>query len=118
MSTKVRVVNLEGRVTLATVEKLQERLRKQIDEKPVVLASLSQTDEIDLAGVQLLYAARRYAVEHGKEFHLTGSVPERVARTLFESGFVPIVLRDGKELDESLHEFAAQSDDAEEREDA
>lgn len=105
MSTKVKVVNLQGSVTLSTVESLSQMLRDSIDEKPMVLASLSQTEDIDLAGVQLLYAARRYARAAGKAFHLTGSVPEVIAMRLFRSGFVSSVIRDGKQLDEELHEF-------------
>lgn len=105
MSTKVKVVNLSGSLTLSTVPDLKDELLSGIDEKPLVYASLSKSDEIDLAGIQLLYAARRYALSQDKEFHLTGTVPEAIAERLYRSGFVSRIVREGKELDEELHEF-------------
>ena len=105
MSTKVSVVNLHGDITVSRVPELQELLRTHIDAKPMVVASLSQAEEIDLAGVQLLYAARRYAARQDKRFELTGTVPEAVATRLFRTGFVSTVVRDGKELTAQLHEF-------------
>jgi anti-anti-sigma regulatory factor len=77
--------------------------------EPTVLVSLTQAVDIDLFGVQLLYAARRHAERTGREFHLTGAVPEAIARRLYESGFVASVVRDGKELDRLLHEFHTDS---------
>lgn len=120
MSTKVKVVNLAGSVTLSTVPDLKEKLLSSIDEKPLVYASLSQAEEIDLSGIQLLYAARRYALSKGKEFHLTGAVPETIAERLFRSGFISRLAREGKELDEGLHEFGTPggNSDSEESHDA
>ncbi|MDA3948878.1 MAG: STAS domain-containing protein [Spirochaeta sp.] len=105
MSTKVSVVNLHGHVTVSAVPEFQELLRARIDTTALVVASLSQAEEIDLAGVQLLYSARRYAAAQGKRFELTGSVPEAIAERLFHGGFVSSIVRDGKELNRQLHEF-------------
>lgn len=105
MSTKVSVVNLHGHITVSAVPEFQELLRTRIDTTPLVVASLSQAEDIDLAGVQLLYSARRYAGTQGKRFELTGSVPEVIAQRLFHGGFVSSVIRDGKELNGQLHEF-------------
>lgn len=108
MSTKVKVVNLSGEVVLSTLEEHRARIVAALNERSTVLASLSQTEDIDLFGVQLLYAARRYADQKGREFHLTGEVPEPVARRLYETGFSGSVLRDGRELDQQLHEFGTK----------
>jgi len=105
MSANVKIVNLEGSITLPSIEQHRTVLHEQIEASPVVLVSLSRSDEIDLAGVQLLYAARRYASSLNHEMHITGSVPEAVAERLYRSGFTPSVIRDGKELDRDLHEF-------------
>lgn len=105
MSTKVSVVNLYGHVTVSAVPEFQKLLQARIDSTALVVASLSQAEEIDLAGVQLLYSARRYAALQGKRFELTGSVPEVIANRLFHGGFVSAVVLDGKELNKQLHEF-------------
>lgn len=107
MSDKIKVVNLVGEVVLSTVPAHRRRIEEALQERSTVLASLSQVEDIDLFGVQLLYAARRYAEGANKAFHLTGEVPELVARRLYETGFVDTVVRDGRELDRSLHEFGS-----------
>ncbi|MFW5693717.1 MAG: STAS domain-containing protein [Alkalispirochaeta sp.] len=116
MSDKVKVVNLVGEVVLSTIQNHRARIQDALHERSTVLASLSQVEDIDVFGVQLLYAARRHAQSVGKAFHLTGEVPELVARRLHETGFVDTVVRDGRELDRSLHEFGSAPQ--EEREDA
>ncbi|MCG8478642.1 MAG: STAS domain-containing protein [Spirochaetales bacterium] len=105
MSTKVKVVNLTGDVVLSTVEHHRSALLENFEENEIVLVSLSQTREIDLFGIQLLYAAKRYARRLGKEFHLTGAVPDDVSHRLWEAGFTDEVIHDGRELDNRLHEF-------------
>lgn len=105
MNTKVKVVNLDGDITLPGAEKAMTRIREAIDEKPMVLLSLSQATDIDLAGVQVIYAARRYAIKKDRSFHITGAVPEKIARRLDHAGFVHGVFLDGRDLDSRLIEF-------------
>lgn len=105
MSDKIKVVNLVGEVVLSTLADHRTRINAALSERSKVFASLTQVEDIDLFGVQLLYAARRYAERLNKEFHLTGDVPECVARRLHVTGFVDSVIRDGRELDRHLHEF-------------
>lgn len=109
MSTTVKVVNLAGELVRSTVEAQRETLREAIDSQPRVLASLTQVEDIDLYGVQLLYAARAYADRQDRGFALTGDVTERVAVRLYESGFVSSILRDGPSLDAALHGYGAAS---------
>lgn len=108
MSDKVKVVNLVGEVVLSTVADHRARITEALNHRSKVFVSLSQVEDIDLFGVQLLYAARRYAERLDKEFHLNGEVPELVARRLHETGFVETVVRDGRELDRQLHEFGRE----------
>lgn len=105
MSTSVKVVNLAGELVRSTVEDQRELLRNAIDAQPRVLASLTQVTDVDLYGVQLLYAARSYAERNGRDFSLTGDVSETVAVRLYEAGFVSSILRDGPSLDQALHGF-------------
>ncbi|MFP4211689.1 MAG: lipid asymmetry maintenance protein MlaB [Alkalispirochaeta sp.] len=105
MSANVKIVNLGGRITLPRIEEINTLLKDEIDASPAVLVSLSRAEEIDLAGVQLLYAARRYANSRERTMHITGTVPEAIAERLYRSGFTSSIIRDGKELDENLHEF-------------
>ena len=105
MSTKVKIVNIEGDVILSNTEAISTLLKDAIDEKPMVLVSLSQTNDIDLAGIQTIYAARRYAIKKKRSFHVTGAIPELIARRLYQSGFTSEICLDGRELDTNLTEF-------------
>ena len=105
MSAKIKVVNLVGNVNLSALESLAEEIRASLAERETVLLSLSQAADIDLGGIQLLYAARRYAEKQGKSLHITGSIPETVARRLHRGGFTEDLLLDGRELDERMHGF-------------
>jgi anti-anti-sigma regulatory factor len=110
MSIKVKVVNLTGEIVLAELPDHRAQLLNAFAAREsTVLVSLTQATDIDLFGVQLLYAARRQAERVGREFHLTGAVPEAIARRLYESGFVASIVRDGQDLDRLLHEFQTDS---------
>lgn len=106
MSGNVKVVNLVGAVTLRTVTARASEIRQAFEEVSMVLVSLSQATEIDLAGIQLLYGARRYADSQGKDFHITGAVPDQIAQRLCRSGFIPEPLREGRQLDQALAGFS------------
>ncbi len=105
MSTNVKVVNLEGEFTLPHADRLGKLVRDAIDQKSMVLLSLSQTTDIDLAGIQVIYACRRYANKKNRSLHLTGAIPEIVARRLYQGGFTHDIHRDGRDLDQRLVEF-------------
>jgi anti-anti-sigma regulatory factor len=105
MSTRVKVLNIGNEVTLPQADNLRETLRKGIDSRNITIVDVSTIEDIDLSGIQLLYAARRYAEGKNREFHLTGTLSEGVARTFFRSGFVTEQVSDGKTLEDRLHEF-------------
>jgi|GEM_PF-1305907 len=107
MSTKVKVVNIDGEITLPHAESVAQTIQKALDEKPMVLLSLSQARDIDLAGIQVIYAARRYAQKKDRSFHITGAVPETIARRLHQAGFSHGIYLDGRDLDARLVEFGS-----------
>lgn len=102
MSTNVRVINFTGDVTLPTVGTLAGTAQQALQEVPMVLVSLSQASDIDLAGIQMIIALKRYARAEGKSVHLTGAVPDTVAARFVAGGFIPAPVRDGREMDQHL----------------
>lgn len=109
MSANVKVVNLQGEINLASLEEYGKQIVETMAETPMVLLSLSQATGIDLSGIQLLYAARRYAEKAGKSLHITGAVPDAIAQRLYRTGFVDQVIREGRELEEGLHGFTERT---------
>lgn len=104
MSTNVRVVNLTGDLTVANVARFVEPLRAALD-APMVLVSLSQVSDIDLAGIQLLYAAARSAWLAKTPLHFTGALPPLVVQRLREGGFLDTETVDARSLADALPDF-------------
>ncbi len=105
MSTKIKVLNIGSEVTLPNAEHVRETLQKSINTRNITIVDISRIEEMDLSGVQLLYAARRYAESKKKEFHLTGFLPEHLTEMLYRSGFVTEPIAEGRTLENRLHEF-------------
>ena len=58
--------------------------------------------DLDLPCLQVLYAARREALERGLSFRLSGKVASRIVKRLRASGFVTSMPESGAELEASL----------------
>jgi anti-anti-sigma regulatory factor len=106
MSTKIKVINFTGFVNVASFAAWQQEIESALKSHSSVRISLSQVEDIDLAGVQLLYAARRRAFALKKEIQIVGDVQESVALRLHQCGFTRTVEHDGRSLNEALVEFA------------
>lgn len=107
MSSNVRVVNLIGDVTVATAGSFVEPLLAARDAS-MILVSLSQVTDIDLAGIQLLYAAARSARASGTPLHFTGAVPALVLQRLRHGGFLGPGDVDARVLAERLVAFSGE----------
>lgn len=110
MTSKIQVVNLNGDVTIARATELRATILEALEQKETVLAGLGQATDIDLAGIQLLYAAKRFARSVGRQFHLTGTVPDIIADRLFRAGVITEKAHNGKELEECMVDFGDRSD--------
>ncbi|HUX40994.1 MAG TPA: STAS domain-containing protein [Rectinemataceae bacterium] len=64
--------------------------------------------DLDLPCLQVLYAARREAIERDLHFRLSGSVSPRIARRLKASGFVNALPESGAELEGCLLGWAKE----------
>lgn len=70
--TKTGRLVVTGSLTIMQVGRLRDALLQGFAEAVRVVVDLGGVGEIDIAGLQLLCAARRFAREHGKELQLTG----------------------------------------------
>jgi anti-anti-sigma factor len=83
-----RVINLHGALTVDRAVALKEEISAVLAQTDQVFVNLSQTEDIDLACLQVFYAARRSARAADKQFRLVGSVTPRVAKRLSACGFL------------------------------
>ncbi len=101
----IKVVSPGRNLTVDQAERVKSEILTAFESSKVVAMALSNVETIDLAGVHLLYGAKREAAKQGKTFRLTGTVQHNVAQTLVTSGFSSEVPSDANELSTMLLEF-------------
>lgn len=70
-------------------------------DKPVVV-DLTQTEAIDLSGIQLLVATLKEAAGKKREIHFAGTLSDSVKKTLMGTGLFEIGCETGEALENSL----------------
>lgn len=78
---------LEQGLTIAQGGQLKEALLLGLDEADRVVIDIGAVSDVDISGLQLLCAAHRFAVAHGKELLLTGA-GDRILELVRAAGFV------------------------------
>ncbi len=85
---KSRVVDWQGAVTIEGIVEVKQGLMDALNEADSVFVRLDRVDRMDIAGVQLLYAAQYEAVKKNKTFKITGNIPEKIREKLAAGGFL------------------------------
>ncbi len=96
-----------GVLGIETASPLRQELLAALAGSDEVLFDFSGAEDIDLAVLQVLYAARRSA-ELGKvRFSLMGKVSEKISKRLQVAGFTHSPCRTGEELETSLVDYGS-----------
>lgn len=74
-SGAVAPLKIMGEQTIRTADELHEALAQYLDRGLDVVVDLSEVDECDTAGLQLIYALRQSAVQRKQRFHITAVSP-------------------------------------------
>ena len=85
--TRTGRLAVEQGVTIATVQPVREALLQGFAAADRIVLELGGAAEIDVAGLQLLYAAHRFAVERAKILQLT-NIGERFRELASAAGFI------------------------------
>ncbi|MBN1242396.1 MAG: STAS domain-containing protein [Spirochaetales bacterium] len=104
-----KVVSPAGPLGIEAAAPLRRELLAAFEEADEVLFDFSRAEDVDLAVLQVLYAAKRSAAHRGAFFALIGSVAEKVSRRLQVAGFTRSACSTGEELETSLVDFGSVS---------
>lgn len=96
------IVKWTGTAGIESAKKLQTELQKAINANQEIYLDLSELEDIDLAGIQLIIAAKKEAEASQKNFLLKGQIPQAIMEYVSGCG---ISL-------ENLTEPAAENQDA------
>ena len=88
-ATKSGILTLQGELTISHVGEIRNALVEAFDSAERVTVDVSSTTDVDVAGVQLLFACRRTSTAHGKKVCLRLGDNKRFADFLEEIGFPP-----------------------------
>jgi anti-anti-sigma regulatory factor len=83
-----KILNLSGSLSIDRASPLRDELIAAIGESDSVILDLSEVEEIDLACLQVIYAAKAFARAEDKRLHFVGSIPARIAQRLVSCGFL------------------------------
>lgn len=99
------LVKLSGALGIDRAAALQAELSSALAGADKLLLDLSSVDDIDLAALQILYAARRSAKAQSKELHLSGGLPPKLVKRLVASGFLRAMVERAEEAENGLADF-------------
>jgi anti-anti-sigma regulatory factor len=100
-----KILNFSGALLVDRAAALKAELSEALEGSSQVLVSLSLIEDLDLACLQVFYAARRTAVKSGKEFHFIGTVPSRIVKRLAAAGFLSGSPERAEDFEAGLIEF-------------
>lgn len=102
-----KLVAPEGPLGIEAAGPLKRELLAAFEEADEVLFDLSRAEDIDLAVLQVLYAARRSAERGNIRFSLMGTVADKISRRVQVAGFTRNPCRTGEELEASLVDYGS-----------
>ncbi len=100
-----KIVNLHGSLTVDRAAALMGEISEALKGGENVLLSISLVEDLDLACLQVFYAAKAEARAAGKELHFLGSVPMRISKRLVACGFLHGVSEHAEDFESALVGF-------------
>jgi anti-anti-sigma regulatory factor len=105
----IKILSYDGTVGIEKAKDIKNDIIEMLDKYKIVTVNMSRIQTIDLAFIQILYAARREAGTRKKEFHISGTLSEPVKDAFLVGGFCKEVGDDAQTLEKQLFEFSQQN---------
>lgn len=78
------IIKWTGSAGIEAAETLHKELVKSFKSANTIYLDMSELEDIDITGIQIIMAAKKEADEHKKNFYITGTIPQTIAE--FVSG--------------------------------
>lgn len=85
------ILRIEGELTLNTIEETLAEVKAIVDEHQNLLIELRQIDNLDLTGVQLLYAIKKTAEASKKTINYSIELPDELSTIINHAGFNDLI---------------------------
>jgi hypothetical protein len=81
------IIEIKKDLSLNSISKTLGQVIKKVETGKKIIVKLIAIDNIDLAGVQLIYSIKKYAEEKGLEFEFKPDITNETISLLANSGF-------------------------------
>jgi len=98
-------IKLQGPLTVEHASGLKSEIAQALSDQEAVLLDFSRIEDLDLACLQVLYAARLQAQTSGKGLHFVGSLPSHVSSRLLSCGILSANSAQAEDLESALASF-------------
>lgn len=98
----MKVVNLPPRITIDKAGDLRKMLEEVLRKNHSVMLQVSDIQEIDAAGLQLLSSVLLWGAANNVQVDFTGVIPTELEIALLASGFCRTVPHEGRLLKDSI----------------
>ena len=98
MSKSIKIMSLPRRLTVEHVGELHHALIAASSGRSSLMLQLSEVEEVDAAGLQLLTAFLQWSRHNGVQIVFSGSVPAALEIALLTSGYCREVPSEGQRL--------------------
>jgi anti-anti-sigma factor len=88
-SDDTSTIELTGALDISSAADLRQLLMARMESSRRLCIDLSQASRVDVTAVQILWAARRHAGQHGIELHFIAPIDEEVQTSLDHAGIAP-----------------------------
>lgn len=84
---ETRVINFRGKMTIQNAQEIKAALVEVFARAKQIQVDLGEVTEVDLAGMQLVCAAHRAAINLKKNFTISGNFSEGFSTVAADAGF-------------------------------
>ncbi|BDC95072.1 MULTISPECIES: STAS domain-containing protein [Treponema] len=99
----VETVKWHGTAGIEQAHMLRDELLGAFEKSSEIRLDISQVEDIDITGIQIIVSARREAEKQGKEFYIKGKIPQAIKDFISASSVTldEYILEDGSPEEEN-----------------
>ncbi len=99
------VIELRGNIGIGAMRELADAFRDALARPGDVHVAFADVEDLELPGVQLVYAVALEAARAGRRMVFSGTINQKISGKLFCAGFIPAPVDDATGLETRLVGF-------------
>jgi len=105
MSDALKVINLDGAVSIREAGSIKERIAELLRQKMNIIINFANIEAVDLSCLQIIIAAKKTAARLGLTIQISNQVSKEALFSFYVCGLTSVPASSGKEINKSLDEL-------------